>query len=111
MVSVCGCVWLRAACEVRGAECACVAAWQRQVSIAGETALPYIPEAVPREPSIAGRRARGGGGAGLRSRHRRATGWTRAHSAKTGPLSAADGCDVAAAGSRTKDPRHLRGSR
>lgn len=73
--------------------------------------MPYIPKAVPRLVFVDRRRggrvsASASARAGLRSSGARNAGATDLPSAKTGPLSAADGCDVAAAGAtgpRTKD--------
>lgn len=77
--------------------------------------MPYIPEAVPRLVFVDRRRggrvsASAAPRAALRSSDARSAGASDLPSAKTGSLSAADGCDVAAAGAsglRTKDPRSV----
>lgn len=77
--------------------------------------MPYIPEAVPRLVFVDRRRggrvsASAAPRAALRSSGASSAGASDLPSAKTGSLSAADGCDVAAAGAsglRTKDPRSV----
>lgn len=86
---------------------------RHQLSILVGAALPYIPEAVPRLDFVDRRRggrvsASAAARTALRSSDSRSAGETDLPSAKTGSLSAADGCDVAAAGAsgpRIKDPR------
>lgn len=83
----------------------CTATW---ISISSEAALLYIPEAVPRLVFVDRRRggrvsASAAPWAACALKTARGARHTDILSAKTGSLSAADGCDVAARRDRTSD--------